>query len=66
MCPSYRDGEILEGKKKRKEKAYLGNEHITGNVKHSTEFRRARSGVGLQNKTSLKEGLNQRRQDKDL
>lgn len=45
---------------------YLGNEHITGNVKHSKEFKRARLGVGLQNKTSLKEGLNHRRQGKDL
>ena len=65
MCPSYRDGEILEGGKKTKEKAYLGNEHITGNAKHSKEFKRARLGVSLQNKTSLK-GLNQRRQDKGL
>ena len=64
-CPSYRDGEILEGEKKRKEKAYLENEHITGNAKHSKEFKRARLGVSLQNKTSLK-GLNQRRQDKGL
>lgn len=66
MCPSYRDEEILEGKNTRKEKVYLGNEHITGNVKHSKEFKRARLGVGLQNKTSLKEGLNHRRQGKDL
>ena len=53
MCPSYRDEEILEEKNTRKETVYLGNEHITGNVKHSKEFKRARLGVGLQTFSSV-------------
>lgn len=55
-------------RKKRKKKAYLGNEHITGNVRTVQYKVQGKLGQGwvYSIKISCQEGLNQRRQEEDF